>query len=121
MKFEYDASADNGYLEFLESDDELTTRELLPWLHGDFDAEGRLVGIEVLDASHHLSLDGVTPQVELVGTKEAAALFGVKVPNFIRDIASARDFPEPLASLASTRVWDKTALLAYQVRRAHAR
>ncbi len=41
----------------------------------------------------------------LVGTREAAQLAGVRPPNFVRDWASRPDFPAPVASLASGRVW----------------
>lgn len=42
---------------------------------------------------------------ELVGTKEAAARLGVRPPNFVRDWASRADFPAPVATLSSGRVW----------------
>jgi predicted nucleotidyltransferase len=50
----------------------------------------------------------------LLGTKEAAASYGVNVPNFIRDWASRPDFPAPAASLARGRVWRAQDLLAYR-------
>ena len=50
----------------------------------------------------------------LVGTKEAAALFGVRSQNFLRDWVSRPDFPAPLANLAATRVWSRRDLEAYR-------
>jgi len=51
---------------------------------------------------------------DLVGTKEAADLFGVRPQNFLRDWASRPDFPTPLATLAATRVWRRPDLEAYR-------
>ena len=50
----------------------------------------------------------------LVGTKEAAALFGVRPPNFVRDWAGREDFPEPVATLARGRLWSREAVVAYR-------
>ncbi|MBF6604776.1 MAG: hypothetical protein IVW53_04250 [Chloroflexi bacterium] len=41
----------------------------------------------------------------LMGTREAARYLGVLPPNFVRDWASRLDFPSPLATLSSGRVW----------------
>lgn len=49
----------------------------------------------------------------LVGTSEAAAAIGVRPPNFVRDWASRPDFPAPVASLASGRIWRESDVLAY--------
>jgi predicted nucleotidyltransferase len=49
----------------------------------------------------------------LLGTKEAAAFYGLNVPNFCRDWASRPDFPSPAATLARGRVWRGEDLLAY--------
>ncbi len=43
---------------------------------------------------------------DLVGTNEAAEVFGVRPQNFLRDWVSRPDFPAPLAHLAATRVWN---------------
>jgi predicted nucleotidyltransferase len=50
----------------------------------------------------------------LLGTKEAAAFYGVNVPNFCRDWASRPDFPAPAAKLSGGRVWRAEELLAYR-------
>jgi hypothetical protein len=50
---------------------------------------------------------------DLVGTAEAAKMAGVKKPNFVRDLASRRDFPEPVGLLASGRIWRKTDIEAF--------
>ncbi len=52
----------------------------------------------------------------LVGTKEAAAVFGVRPSNFIRDWANREDFPEPVANLARGRLWAREDLEAYHTR-----
>lgn len=113
MKVEYDRSTDAAYLMLCSVEVE-RSESLLPWLIADYASEGRLVGLEVLDASSHLDLSRLEPLVELVGTREAAGLLGVQVPNFIRDWASRENFPRPLAELAATRVWDRREVLAYR-------
>jgi predicted nucleotidyltransferase len=50
----------------------------------------------------------------LVGTKEAAALYGVRPSNFVRDWAGREDFPEPVATLARGRLWARPDLEAYR-------
>jgi len=52
----------------------------------------------------------------LVGTKEAAALFAVRPSNFVRDWANREDFPEPVATLARGRLWAREDLVAYRAR-----
>ena len=52
----------------------------------------------------------------LVGTKEAAALFGVRPSNFVRDWAGREDFPEPVATLARGRLWAREDLISYRTR-----
>ena len=53
---------------------------------------------------------------ELVGTKEAAALFGVRPSNFVRDWASREGFPEPVATLSRGRLWAREDVEAYRAR-----
>ena len=51
MKFEFDPQADAVYLELTDADvDE--SKEVQPGIIMDYDAEGRIVGIEVLYVSH---------------------------------------------------------------------
>jgi predicted nucleotidyltransferase len=52
----------------------------------------------------------------LVGTKEAAALYGVRPSNFVRDWAGREDFPEPVATLARGRLWARADILSYRAR-----
>jgi uncharacterized protein YuzE len=48
MKITYDAEADAFYIQFLETT--VTTEHLAEGLAADYDAEGWLAGIEILDA-----------------------------------------------------------------------
>jgi len=52
----------------------------------------------------------------LAGTKEAAAIFGVRTQNFRRDWAKRPDFPVPIADLAATPVWRRADLETYRDR-----
>ncbi len=47
MKFEYDPEADAGYLQILDGN-VADTREIADNLYLDIDAEGRILGIEIL-------------------------------------------------------------------------
>ena len=85
----------------------------------DFDGRGRLVGIDVSNASRVLGRSAfteVSSSDELVGVAEAAKLCGVKKPNFIRDFASRANFPKPLVELASGRIWLRSEVESYPER-----
>jgi hypothetical protein len=71
------------------------------------DDDGRLVTLRTEDG---ITLSRVD---DLVGTAEAAAMAGVKKPNFVRDIASRSDFPKPIGVLVSGRIWRKTEVEAF--------
>lgn len=53
----------------------------------------------------------------LMGTREAARFAGVQPSNFVRDWASRPDFPAPLATLSSGRVWLSIDVERYAARR----
>jgi predicted nucleotidyltransferase len=86
------------------------------WVESRVDSGGRLIAIVIRQASEHLA-PAVLVDDTLLGTREAAAFFAVKPSNFVRDVASRDDFPAPVANLASTRVWRRGDLRAYQERR----
>jgi YD repeat-containing protein len=65
MKIRYDAEVDALSIVFRETT--VTTSELAKGLAADYDAEGRLVGIEVLDATERLGDPTVLDQVVLEG------------------------------------------------------
>ena len=54
MKSRYDPETDALYLRFAD-EPVVETEEVRPGVMFDFDAEGRIVAIEVLDASEHLT------------------------------------------------------------------
>jgi uncharacterized protein YuzE len=54
MKTSYDADSDALYLRFSEAEI-LESEEVSEGIVLDFDADGRIVAIEVLDASKHLA------------------------------------------------------------------
>jgi len=56
------------------------------------------------------------PTHDLLGTAEAAELFGVRSSNFVRDWSHRSDFPPPAVTLARGRLWARGALLAYRAR-----
>ncbi len=66
MKIEYDSVRDLMYIWFgLPGERAAKTETVVPGVHADFDREGRLLGIEVLDASEVLQ-HKVQFEVELV-------------------------------------------------------
>jgi uncharacterized protein YuzE len=50
MKLEFDPAADAAYFEISPAEVE-TTKEIEPWIIADYDADGHLVGIEILSVS----------------------------------------------------------------------
>lgn len=55
MKIEYDSVRDLLYIWFgLPGERAAKTETVVPGVHADFDKQGRLIGIEVLDASEVL-------------------------------------------------------------------
>jgi len=52
MKITYDGEVDVLYIQFLETT--VTTEHLAEGIAADYDAEGRLAGIEILDALQRL-------------------------------------------------------------------
>jgi uncharacterized protein YuzE len=54
MKTRYDPEVDALYIRFAD-DKVVESEEVRPGVVLDFDAEGRIVGMEILDASEHLA------------------------------------------------------------------
>jgi uncharacterized protein YuzE/predicted DNA-binding transcriptional regulator AlpA len=110
MYIERDKEFDQLYINFSKSSEEgavAQTVEALPGVNLDLDAEGRLIGVEIIGAKDVIgdSADEIDFAGELVGVKEAAELAGKDKANFLRDLASREDFPKPIVSLASGRYW----------------
>ena len=63
MKITYDADVDALYIRF--HDTTVTTKELGEGIAADYDAEGHLAGIEVLDAKARLGDQDVFRQITL--------------------------------------------------------
>lgn len=63
MKITYDAEVDALYIRFRETT--VTTKHLAEGLAADYDADGRLAGIEVLDAMKRLGDKDVFKQIVL--------------------------------------------------------
>ena len=64
MKIVYDHQVDALYIQFLETT--VTTEHVAEGLAADYDANGKLAGIEVLDASRRLGPDTLE-QITLKG------------------------------------------------------
>jgi len=63
MKISYDSKYDIVYIKFAEGPREVTTRHIDEDIALDFDADRRLVGIEILSASKHLDWESLLPVV----------------------------------------------------------
>lgn len=77
----------------------------------------RRSGLVIVSSDNILIMQDSTQTItgaDLVGTREAADLFGVRPQNFLRDWAGRPDFPAPLARLAATRVWSRRAIESYR-------
>ncbi len=65
MKITYDHEVDALYIRFKETT--VTTKHLAEGIAADYDAEGRLAGIEILDAMKRLDDPSAFKQVTLEG------------------------------------------------------
>jgi len=85
----------------------------------DFDKEGRVVGLDIANASKALgeSIEDIRMDA-LVGVKEAAELVGVQKSNFVRDYANKPNFPRPIIELATGRIWLRSQVEAYAAEKA---
>jgi uncharacterized protein YuzE len=63
MKITYDSEVDALYIRFYETT--VTTQHLAEGIAADYDADGHLAGIEILDASKHLGDKNIFKQVIL--------------------------------------------------------
>ncbi len=90
-----------------EDGDVARTKEIVPGAYLDLDSDDRILGIEIVNTETVLGIpvSDLHLSGELVGVKEAAELAGKDRANFLRDLASKPDFPEPVAHLASGQVW----------------
>ena len=66
MKITYDPKADAVYIYLTEKISEAETHEVEEDIALDFDADERLVGIEVLDASKRLDLKHLLPYTQML-------------------------------------------------------
>jgi uncharacterized protein YuzE len=63
VRIRYDPEIDALYIGLLDRLTEVRTERISEDVAGDYDADGRIVGIEVLDASEYLAARGDAPQV----------------------------------------------------------
>jgi len=63
MRITYDRAVDALYIRFKETT--VTTKHLADGIAADYDAEGRLAGLEILDATKRLGDPSVFKQVTL--------------------------------------------------------
>lgn len=61
MKISYDSKYDVVYIKFIEGVKQVTNEHLNDDIAVDFDRKGRVVGIEILSASHYLDLGSLLP------------------------------------------------------------
>lgn len=65
MKIRYDPQVDALYISFKKGPVQVTTVRLSEDIAVDFGPGEQMVGIEILDASQHLDLEGKQPKVVL--------------------------------------------------------
>lgn len=70
MKIVYDPEVDALSIQFRETT--VTTQELTEGIAAEYDEQGRLVGLEILDASQRLGDPSVFQQIVLEGLGPAA-------------------------------------------------
>lgn len=110
MYIERDVTYNLLYIAFrdkLEKGEVAKTKELMPGAYVDFDSDGYIIGIEIVNTKRVLGVAAGDLRLsgELLGVKEAAELADKDRANFLRDLASRPDFPKPVARLASGQLW----------------
>ncbi|MBI5304748.1 MAG: DUF2283 domain-containing protein [Chloroflexi bacterium] len=63
MKISYDSQVDAVYIRFIEESAQVTTQRLSEDVAINYAPDGRIVGIEILDASQHVFTSGAERQV----------------------------------------------------------
>lgn len=81
----------------------------------DFGRQGHRCHVRY-DGSIIIDVMNDSIDLDVVGTKEAAALVGVQPSNFVRDWAGRPDFPKPVVRLGRRRLWDREAVRDYHRR-----
>ena len=70
MKITYDPQADAAYIRFRKGKFQVTTQHLTEDIAIDYAPDGKIVGIEILDASRYV-LDHKKPRIELENLQPA--------------------------------------------------
>ena len=70
MKISYDPKADAAYIRFKKGKFQVTTQRLTEDIAIDYAPDGKVVGIEILDASKYI-LDHKRPRIELENLQPA--------------------------------------------------
>ena len=71
MKIKYDPQVDAAYISFKKEAVQVTTMRVTEDIAIDFGPNEEIVGIEILDASHHLDLSRDRPRIELENLRVA--------------------------------------------------
>ncbi len=88
-------------------------KRLTDGILAEYDADRRLTRLEI--SYPEMKMGDAEPEVYqwLCGVKECARIAGLHPSNFIRDHANAPNFPAPIATLASGRIWLLTEVVRY--------
>ena len=61
MRVSYDATHDLLYIKFADTVEKVTSKNVDADITLDFDKDGKIAGIEILDASQHVDLTSLLP------------------------------------------------------------
>jgi uncharacterized protein YuzE len=104
----YDATGDTAYVGFGDIRPVARTISPVEDIAIDLDANGRVIGIEFVTASHVLdasTFDQDPRLEELIGVTEIAEALGKHKQNVAQHYTRRRDFPAPVAELPTGRYW----------------
>jgi predicted DNA-binding transcriptional regulator AlpA len=95
---------------------EVTDRQMLSWCSGrEKPPKSIFLAVEFLIQNRVTEI----PTTFLVGVKEAAAMMGLHTSNFVRDHANKENFPRPVHTLATGRVWLRADVDHYLMKYRH--
>jgi uncharacterized protein YuzE len=103
----YSRDADTAYIAFGDGRDVAQTVAPIEDVAIDLDAEGRIVGIELVSASRRLDPSALADAEsdELLGVTQIAEVMGKRKQNVAQHYTRRADFPDPAVELPAGRYW----------------
>lgn len=92
------------------------TNEVMPGVYLDTGSDGKLLGIEIFSTKEVIGMPAseLNFSGELMSVEEVANFFDSDQADFLEDLASRPNFPQPIAHLESGDLWLSGDIEAYE-------